>query len=77
MAESCLTCRFWKEDTWAREGGKWVEPEYSGKPTAGWCRRFPPSNDLMPSEMPFPTTAPEQWCGEYSPGNGPDKAVSE
>lgn len=63
MTESCLTCRFWKADIWTKprdENGELV-----GDAEAGWCRRYPPDNDLMPSEWPFPTTASETWCGEY------------
>lgn len=65
---SCATCRFWKPDVWSREK-RYTEEEGEtrhGEPLEGWCRRFPPNPDYMPSEMPFPMTAAATWCGEYA-----------
>jgi len=76
VTEACATCRFWKADPWSR-GSKHTDPPYQGEPTQGWCRRWPPHPDNMPSEMPFPITAPEVWCGEYSQSSGISSEMRE
>jgi hypothetical protein len=63
MADTCLTCAFWDNDT-----PGW-EPEWAS------CKRFPPTtariNRTCPKqirdyEFCYPTTHQDQFCGEYA-----------
>jgi hypothetical protein len=52
MRESCSTCRFWGQ---LQTGG-------------GSCRRMPPQvvgGDDGVSEVSFPCTNDDEWCGEW------------
>jgi len=55
--ESCQSCKFWKGDFSKRD-----------------CRRFPPvvvvrvCDGYSSVSTEFPTTPPNDWCGEYVKG---------
>jgi hypothetical protein len=58
--QACGNCRFFLEETQAEDEIRW-----------GYCRRYPPkavANEEGETEGSFPLTVPENWCGEYFPG---------
>ena len=60
-AESCLTCKFWKQkyDSDLEVDGS---PGVISRTFSGFCRRSPPSNSI---ERGFPDAGSDDWCGEY------------
>lgn len=53
MKPACKDCRYWLGD--GAEGAE------------GDCRRYPPAKYGIMSATCFPTTLPEEWCGEFRP----------
>lgn len=68
-AESCETCRFW------REYGKIQDP-HRPDISQGECRRYPPTQSTLLHKSSdqydwthwyYPMLDGEEWCGEYKP----------
>ena len=57
MAEECAQCRFWKS-----------HPQQEYHPY-GYCRVLSPRLFMREdqNESGWPTTAPDDWCGEWRP----------
>jgi hypothetical protein len=65
--ERCELCRFWESDD-------------QFDPGEGLCRRYPPALIAFgstPATGRFPSTAAEDWCGEFQPQRQPQSASLE
>ena len=77
--KTCVTCPFWDVAGTTAPGG-------AAPPSAGECRRYPPTVTLAVTghsspgsygEDRWPLTGPGQWCGEHPENRTPQPITGE